>query len=243
MPRKSDKKNCACEVTGDGLGVEPGRRLYDQDATAWLVGEGVRHMNAADAEGELAYVRVLELLRKTEEAASTIARVASIAPAEDISLRWSLLYLLADLEEARGLDVFLATAIEAVPARSRESRGCESARDGEILVRTMAIEGLGRLASSDKHALHALFEVIERQAEPALRIEAVKAVLSVAPDQVDRLREILPEDLRFAVDIKKVRAEVLDVDFDSKAVDKVRRTPSLDKTAITTPQSGCGPCC
>ncbi len=242
MPRKSDKKNCACEITGDGLGLEAGRRLYDQDATAWLVGEGVRHMNAADSEGELSYLRVLELLRKTGEAVSAIARVSSIAPAEDISLRWSLLYLLADLEEAKGLDVFLAAALEAVPPQPREARGCESVRDGEILVRTMAIEGLGRLARSDKHALQALFGVVERQDEPALRIEAVKAILSIAPDQADRLRELLPENLRFAIDIKKYPAEALYVDFDSKAIDKVRRTPSLDQTTITRPQSGCGPC-
>jgi hypothetical protein len=243
MPRKTNTKDCACETTGDGVDPRLGRRLFDHDAVAWLVGEGVRHMNAVEPDGEMSYFRVLELLRTSEDAVHAIGRVLSIAPADDSNLRWSLLYLLAELDQPRSLELFLKVALDKISPRPRDGQGCESARDGEVLVATMAIDGLGRLARGEAAAIDALFRIVEAQEEAALRIEAVKAILAVAPDAADRLAKMLPENLVYAIDLKVERAEALHVEFDSTAVDKVRRIPSLDRAKAAVPKSNFGPCC
>lgn len=232
------KEECDCEDRTDGLEVRAGRRLFDDDAAAWLVGQGLAHMNACDEEGELAYKRVVELLSESENASSTIARVLRTVPRSDVSLRWSLLYLLAEVTKPEALDVFCDVALEPIDPRARDAQGCESPRDGEILVGTMAIEGIARLARSERGAVERLYQVIEGQPDRALRIEAVKALVAVVPKDKDakRLRDVLPEALHFAIDLKIVPAQGLAVEYDSKASDKVRKVPSLDQVP-TNPSS------
>src|SRR5215207_2446459 len=65
---------------GDRLEVDAGNRPFDISATAWLVGQGVRHLNTADKEGELAYARVVELLRRYLRASRKRLRYESVSP-------------------------------------------------------------------------------------------------------------------------------------------------------------------
>jgi|KBSMisStaDraftv2_1062788.scaffolds.fasta_scaffold460931_2 hypothetical protein len=234
--------DCGCKkVTADAMDISDARRHFDMDATSWLVGEAIRHMNAADDKQELAYRRTTELLAQSSEATKTIAQILYRAPRDDINLRWALLYLLADIGDAHSAPVFAEAAVEAIEPRERDRRACETPRDGEVLVRTMAIEGLARVATTHKLGTDLLYRIIEAQPEPALRIEAVKAILAMSPNEAEKLKKILPEQLHFALSLQRVKAETLAVEFDSKATDMVKQMPQLGAVK-TTPAVTCCHC-
>lgn len=233
---------CGCrKITADGLDLGDTRRHFDMDATSWLVGEAIRHMNAADDKQELAYRRTTELLAQSATATKTIAQILYRVPRHDVNLRWALLYLLADIGDPHATGVFIEAAVEAIEPRERDRRACETPRDGEVLVRTMAIEGLARVTAAHKLGTDMLYRIIEAQPEPALRIEAVKAILDMAPNEAERLKKTLPEQLHFALSLKRVKAESLAVEFDSKATDMVKQMPQLGAVK-TTPTVSCFQC-
>lgn len=235
------QNDCGCRTqTADGVETKEGRRWFDQDAVAWLVGEGIRHLHGADEKAQLSYTRVVELLGRQEAATKTIGQLVHTISADDVSLRWGLLYLLAEVGDARASDVFFQVACEPIEPRERDRRACETPRDGEVLVRTMAIEGLAKITTAHRQSPDRLFRVIQAQPEPALRIEAVKAILAIDPGAADKLKELLPENLHFALTLKRVRAETLAVEFDTKErPDVVRGMPTLGQVK-TTPTVTCG---
>lgn len=217
-------------ATGDSTGLaDSGHRFHDT-AEAWLVGEALTRLHGEESEARGGYARATELLAKIG-AAEAFAHVFASAPREDVSLRWSLLYILADTGEMRAADLFARAAIEPIRVE-RDPLACESAYDGEVLVRTMAIEGLGRLAQRDAGLIGHLYKVIESQPDCALRIEAVKAVLAAAPAEAERLRHVLPQELHFALELKRVRAQTLVVDEFAAAKDAVREMPALDGRSV-----------
>jgi hypothetical protein len=247
MTRKPSKKKQAadeCQTpTGDGMEVKDARQYFNQDAVSWLVGEGIRNLHACDDQQALAYRRIVELLAQSAAATKAVAQIVRSVAQEDVNLRWSLLYLLADTGDPAAADVFVRVACEPIEPRERDRRACETPRDGEVLVRTMAIEGLGRVAASHKEAVEKLYRVIEAQPEPALRIEAVKAILAAAPGEADRLKKILPESLHFALTLQRVKAESLAVEFEKAATDKVRQMPHLDQVKTTPTATPMATCC
>jgi len=80
----------------------------------------------------------------------------------------SLLYVLADAAPTGVGELLTDVAISALPAANRDSQACESPRDLELLVRTMAIEGLAQVADRNGAELtqRQLVSVLERQMEP-----------------------------------------------------------------------------
>jgi len=227
-------------ITGDVTGTEDGPRHFDQDPESWLIGEALARLNGDSREAEGGYQRATELLVKIG-AAEAFGRILASVPRGDVPLRWSLLHVLADTADPRAADLFARAAIEPI-RMDRDPRACETAYDGEVLVRTMAIEGLGRLAQRDASLVGHLWKVLEAQGDRALKIEAVKAIRAAAPNEAEKLREHLPEDLRFAVDLKQVAAQSLGVEYAATAVDSVRAMPGLDgKSATPAARPRC--CC
>lgn len=244
-------KDSCCSAAGngrnaDGDGMDANdrsRAVFNRDPVAWLVGQGLRHLNAADADGELGLVRVIELLRGSGAASASIGQALHECAQDDHSLRWSLLYLLDAVDEARAAEVFFRAAAEPVPSADRYPRGCETPRDGEVLVRTMAVAGLARRALQDKDAVQLLFKLLEAQPERALRVETVKALLAADPAHAERIRSMLPRDLHFALDLKRVRAEVLAVEHEPVSrSDGTPRGPELGSKRRAPRSTRCD-CC
>jgi hypothetical protein len=229
--------NCR-EVTGDGMDSTPQHRIFDRDTVTWLAGEGIRYLHAADEREEIAYRRTVELLQKMPEATAAIGQAFHDVPHDDYSLRWALLYLLAEMNDVSAAKVFYKAAAEPVPSRDRYPQGCETPRDGEVFVRTMAIAGLARVGARDKGVIDLLYRLLEAQPERALRIETVKALRSLDPNSIERIRNALPEELQFAVDITQVRAEALAVEHENKLADATRFAPELGKKA-SSPRASC----
>jgi hypothetical protein len=178
--------------------------------TAWLLGQGIRTMHLAEEQGDREYSHVIRLLRADAHAAATVADIWIEAARDDPLLRWSLLYLLAEIEDTACLDVLRRQAMRQLPERVGEEGGCEQASDYEELVAVMAIEGLGRLAKAGtSEAVDALMQVVGRQDRKALRQPAAAAVLAARMGLRERVAELLPEDERYVLDLR----EATEADF------------------------------
>lgn len=198
---------CDCgknEITGDALEAKPGERYFDHSADAWLLGRAVDHLHADedDAEGQHNYRRAIELLGRCAAASETVGQVLQRVPARDVPLRWSLLYVLADVGDPKALDLFARVAAEPIRQTERDPQVCESPDDGERLVRVMAVEGLARLAGRADGVQQTLEAVIAKQSDPAVRSAAVQALRAIDPESVKRLAEMLPEDHRWMLDVR-----------------------------------------
>jgi len=192
---------------GDDLEVDAGTRPFDISATAWLVGQSVRYLNTADKEGELAYQRTVELLRRnSEDLLETVTALFRQATSGDAPLRWSLLHVLADAGEAGAADFLVRTAVKELPDAAEE-QGCEGTRDAEMLVCTMAVHALQRIAQRHPDASEQLLKVVsEKPARPIL-IEAVKAANELGLK--GRARAVLQNEDHWILDIRQARTEEL----------------------------------
>jgi hypothetical protein len=98
----------------------------------------------------------------------------------------------------------------------------------------MAIEGLARLAASVDDGSDRLFRVLEAQPEPALRVEAVKALLELDPNTAGRIKDLLPEQLHFALDLRRAKVEEVDVEPEREETnERLARPPRFDQPATS----------
>lgn len=73
-------------------------------------------------------------------------------------------------------------ALEKLPDTGHGD-GCESPRDGEVLVRVMAVEGLGQLVDSEgaKVVKEALTKIVAGQPDPAIQSAGVVQLVRLDP--------------------------------------------------------------
>jgi hypothetical protein len=206
---------------------------------SWLIAQGIRHLHAVDEAGIQAYRHVVELLKARDDAPKLVAEALAAADTHDIPLRWALLYLLADLEHPSAADVFLGAASQTLPKAPERGQGCTTIRDWEVLVRTMAIAGLARVPARDERVEKGLFTLLRKLEEPALRVEVVKALLKIDTKNGERIREILPDDQRFMLYLRRAEERELMVEIDRQdGKDKLARAPRIDQPR-TAPTADC----
>ncbi len=228
-----DSKRSDGSDSADG---NEGGRHFDGSATSWLVGEGIRHLHAADKEGELAYARVIELLRECKDAVETTAQLAQRVPADDVGLRWSLLHLLGDVGQPQAADFLVGAALARLPEHDPQ-QGCEGPRDGAVLLGTMAVEALQRVASRHEEIAELLLKVVAaRPAQPIL-IEAIKAAADLGLRE--RLPDLLPKDDHWMLDIRRARIEEIAAEVEREDGRERGFTPPRGREAHTAPGT-CG---
>jgi len=190
---------------GDCLEVEAGKHPFDVSATAWLVGEGVRYLNTADKEGELAYRRVVELIRRCcKDIVKTVTELFLQANSGDAPFRWSLLYILGDTGDASAADFLVRIALKKLPD-AKPDEGCEGARDAEMLVSTMAVHALQQVAKRHPKVSEQLLKIVSgRPAQPIL-IEVVKVAGELGLKE--KVRDFLPKEDHWILDIRQARKE------------------------------------
>ena len=222
---------------GDCLEVGAGDRPFDGSATAWLVGQGVRYLNAADKEGELAYLRVVELLRRCgEDLSETVIGLFRLAKSGDTPLRWSLLYVLGDAGDGSAADFLVRTALARLP-EAKQDEGCEGVRDTEMLVCTMAVHALHRVAVRYPEISEALLKIVsERPVRPIL-IETVKVASELGLKE--KVRELLPKEDHWILDIRRVRTEELFAEPDRQDGKERGFTPPKTGSLYTAPNTVC----
>ncbi len=228
-----DSKRSDGSDSADG---NEGGRHFDGSATSWLVGEGIRHLHAADKEGELAYARVIELLRECKDAVETTAQLAQRVPADDVGLRWSLLQLRGDVGQPQAADFLVGAALARLPEHDPQ-QGCEGPRDGAVLLGTMAVEALQRVASRHEEIAELLLKVVAaRPAQPIL-IEAIKAAADLGLRE--RLPDLLPKDDHWMLDIRRARIEEIAAEVEREDGRERGFTPPRGREAHTSPGT-CG---
>lgn len=221
----------------DSFELVAGDRPFDASATAWLVGEAVRHLHRAGEEATLAYQHVTEVLRGRDDAVETLARLSHEAGRGDTPLRWSVLFVLGDVGDQSAGDLLVGVATERLPEAERG--GCEGPRDAELLVRTMAVEALQRIAGRHPEvAEHLLKIVAERPARPVL-IEAVKAAGDLG--LTERVRGLVPAADHWILDIRRARIDEVQAEPERKDGNERGFTPPILQSRATAPAVGCCP--
>jgi hypothetical protein len=214
-------------------------RPFDRSGTAWLLGEAVRYLNTADKEGEAGYARAVEVLRNCgTDVLETVNGIFRQVKAGDTTLRWNLLYVLGDAGERSAADFFVRTALHKLP-EAVEEQGCQSARDMEMLVSTMAVHAVQKLAVRYPETSEALLHIISKRPERAILIEAVKVASELGLR--DRVEKILPEEDRWILDIRKARREEIVAEPEREDGKERGFTPPKSGSLYTAPSMGC--CC
>jgi len=225
------------QSSGDALEVVKGSHLFGESATGWVLGEAVRHLNSADKEGEASYQRTVEQLRKCgDDLVETVNGLSRQAGLGGSDLRWSLLYVMGDAGKANAAQFLVASALEKLPERNPDE-GCESVRDSEMLVRTMAIQAIGSVAKRYPEVAEAVLEVVKAQPARPLLIEAVKVAVELGLR--DQVRTVLSEKEHWILDIR--RAHVQEVFANPEREDGKERsfTPPKFGMHYTAPKVAC----
>ena len=232
--------DCGQSTSSDGsdrLEVVAGARLFDRSATAWLLGQAVRYLNTADKEGELAYTRVVEVLRRSgTDLVDTVAGLFQQVKAGDTSLRWSLLYVVGDAADAGAADFLMRAALKPLPD-AKEDAGCESDRDMEMLVCTMAVHSLHRVAGRHAEVSQALLKIVSAKPARPILIEAVKAASQLG--LTDGVRGILTAEEQWMVDIRQARIQEFHADPERQDGKERGFTPPKSGALYTAPKVGC----
>ncbi|QCU72530.1 hypothetical protein E5843_14465 [Luteimonas yindakuii] len=232
--------NCKCESHpgGDGprdyVQVEDGRRWVADSKTQWLAAQAIRHLNGAGREDEAYYAHAVALLREQEDAADALVRLAH-QTVGDPTLRWNLLHLLGDAGNASSAGYLVEAAIERLPERSRE--GCEGPFDTELLNRTMAVHAIAAIATREREVAGQLLRIVEANPERAVLVEAVKAAADAGLQ--DRVRELLPQEHHWMLDLKRVNHQQVQADPGRKDEVDGRFRPPAQDAARQVPQA-CG---
>lgn len=222
---------------GDSLEGNAGGRPFDSSSTAWLVGQCVRYLNTCDKEGELAYLRLVDVLRGcSKDLLETVIALFRNAQSGDAPLRWNLLYVLGDAGNAEVADFLVRTALERLP-EANSDQGCEGTRAMEMLVCTMAVHAIGHVAARHRDAADALMKVISaRPAQPIL-IEAVKVAAGLGLGE--KARELLPKEYHWIFDIRRARTEEVFADPERQDGKERGFTPPKSGALYTAPQTAC----
>lgn len=222
---------------GDSLESRGESRPFDTSATAWLLGQGVRYLNTADKEGELAYQRVVELLsRCNKDLLETINGLFRKTSSGDAMLRWNLLHVLADAGDQSAVDFLVHNTLSPLPEVARDE-GCETVRDVEMLVRTMAVHALSRIAGRHPEVSTSLLKIVsERPARPIL-VEALKC--ADAHGLKEKARELLPKDEHWLLDIRRAKTQELYAEPERADGKERGFTPPKSGELHTAPKFGC----
>ncbi len=159
-----------------------------------------------DAAAET-YARALEPLRGQAEAVvSEIAHLEASLRERDYPSRFALIFAASELRHPAALPWLRSIALSRIPSeRSNDTHSFSTVAE-ETILRTTAIEGLGRLAGDNNgQAIDALFACLT-QPSLSIRRAAVQELLK-APEgrnQRERIAAALPEDQRFLLDLRSI---------------------------------------
>jgi hypothetical protein len=196
---------------GDRLELGDPVQPFGESTTEWLFSMAMRSMHSVNDQGRDTYLRCIAALReRSEELLATLNQIEDRIPVGSHEFEWGLHYILAELENPILMPKLIATAVRKVAERNQDMQGCERPEDMQVLVQIMAVEAIDRLIKHDRQqAIQALLEVVKAQPHFAIRRPGVQAIIEADPSQIEVLQELLPENQRFMLDLKRVPVEYL----------------------------------
>jgi hypothetical protein len=227
---------CDCQTSNKGtdkLELQDGQRLANTTADAWLIKQAVMYLNSGDQLADRSYRQVIELLLK-QEAANTVVQLVRVTPKTDVTLKWSLLYILGDLQQESSAKWLASYVVEPLPERGQ---GCEGPRDGELLLRTMAVQSLLKIALRNPAVSEMMLKIISGRPDRAVLIEAIKAAIELGLR--DKITDLLPEEDRWMINIRKARIEEFRADPGRTDTKEIGYKPPKRIVDYTTPSIKC----
>ena len=189
----------------DSLDIVAPHPTAERTPTFWLINQALELLNREGKSAELAYSHVVELLRERSDATEGVLSLLHSSPSEDVGLRWGALFIAGEVGDLSAAKQLYREASASLPRPCKEEDGCEGPRDIELLVRTMAVEALQRVAERHREAGELVVQLVaERPAQPVL-IEAVKTARALK--LTDKVREVLKKKDRWMLDIKILPAD------------------------------------
>lgn len=221
----------------DSLNIVVSEPVAHRTPTDWLIGQAIKLLNTEGKSAEVAYNHVTELLRERDDAEKMLLGLLKSAPSEDVSLRWNALYVAGDVGDASAAKSLFQISLESLPKTCKEEEACEGPRDGELLIRTMAVEALQRVAGRHEEARELVLALIkERPAQPVL-IEAVKAARALK--LTDEARKLLREKDHWILKIESRPVEEIMADPERGDDTKSGHTPPSMRAAQSSPAINC----
>ena len=159
-------------------------------------------MNAGGEDADEKYRVALEELRKyPDEIIVAIAQIEACGEHE-YPLRWGLVYAATQMNHDAALPFLRHIVLTPIPPERSRTPHSYSTVGQETVLRTTAVEGVGRLAAmGNERALQSLFDFLSL-ASISIRRASVQAILAVDEQLRDRIAEYLPPEQRFLLDIK-----------------------------------------
>jgi hypothetical protein len=189
--------------TDDALAPPRSRgRVLDAGSAAAILNNFLEAAYAVgvDAEERFRAAR-LGLRRHPEEALLAIAKVQAGCRRRDYPLRWALVYAATQLNHSAALPLLRDLVLTPIPPEESADPHSFSTVGEETVLRTTAVEGVGRLAAGgNRKALDALFKFL---AVPSLSIRraSVQAILRKDRRLGKRISEHLPVDQRYLLKV------------------------------------------
>lgn len=229
---------CCEEQTSSGdsdrLDVKAAIRPFDKSATAWLLGQAVRHLNTASKEGEFEYTRVVEILRRcSDDVLESVNSIFLQVKSGDTPLRWNLLYVLGDVGDESAADFLVGAALKPLPEK-KDDEGCESDRDMEMLVSSGAVHALHQVATRHPQVADHILKVISKRPAQPILIEAVKVATELGLRE--KLQDLLPKEDHWILDIRRARPQEFFADPEREDGKERGNTPPKSGSLYTAPR-------
>jgi hypothetical protein len=199
----SEPRTPSSPVTDDTFVI---RRSADADDKGRFADRIERYLKTLYATGEDAeerHKRALEELRRDGgEAVIALAKAEAGCQRGDYPRRWALVYAATRLSHDAALPYLRELVLTPIPSpKVRDAHAFSVARE-ETILRTTAIEGVGRLArNGNKRALEALLGFLEIPSISVCRA-SIQAILSAEPGYRDQIAERIPRGFRHLLDVR-----------------------------------------
>ena len=186
----------------DTLGKLPaGQSKPSANPIAARINNFLAAMNGAGDNAQVRYAAALDAMRaEPEQSVLALAQAEAVCNRTDYPLRWALVYAAAQMNHDAALPYLRNLILTPIPPEQSSAPHSFSTVGKETVLRTTAIEGVGRLAvQGNEAALPALFEFLSI-ASISVRRASVQAILAVNPKLRKKAAEALPADHRFLLE-------------------------------------------
>ena len=171
-----------------------------------MVRDLLARMNAGGDDAEEEYQQALKGLRERPlDAVIELARQECSCRAEDYATRWAVVHAAAALEHRAALSLLKNIILTPIPPERNEDPHASTVAE-ETIIRTTAVDGIAALARrGEEGAVEALQEFVDLPSF-SIRRAAIQGLLASprGDDLRNRLRECLPKDQAFLLDLKRV---------------------------------------
>jgi hypothetical protein len=213
MPEQSQVSDAPRLDADDQLTVqETAKRTavkVNPDSPAGLATNALSLMSASGPHAESNYQAALRALaRQPDAAVAAVTEMYRAAPEDQYITRWAQVQLLSDLRDSAALEFFQSILAAPIPPEKAPDMITYSTVGEEVMLKTTAIEGITRLATTgDRRALELLREYAEHEVLSIKRAAVQGYVEAVGPKGREELRKILKKQDHFILDIRRTEVQ------------------------------------